>query len=102
MMLGVDSDLNIVADDAGALTTGRHRPGVGIGQGNLLVGRDFHLPSHVLERLHLPAPACDLLLEAGCPCLGHTAVLPVAAVPFGPARTSSVLGKSVSVRVKFG
>src|SRR3546814_9701039 len=29
MMLGVDSDLNIVADDAGALTTGRHRPGVG-------------------------------------------------------------------------
>jgi hypothetical protein len=36
MMLGVDGDLNIVADNARAraLAAGRHRPGVGIGQGN--------------------------------------------------------------------
>jgi len=55
MMLGVNSDLDIVADDAGAFAAGRHRAGVGIGERNLFVGCRFHLPLHLFERLHLPA-----------------------------------------------
>ena len=31
MVLGVDSNLNVVADNARALAAGRHRAGVGIG-----------------------------------------------------------------------
>ena len=54
MVLGIDGDLHVVADDAGALAAGRHRAGVGIGQGDLLVGRGLDLLSIVLEGLHLP------------------------------------------------
>jgi hypothetical protein len=32
MVLGIDGDLHIVADNASALTAGRHRAGIGIGQ----------------------------------------------------------------------
>ena len=70
----------LVADDAGALAAGRHRPGVGIGQGNLLVGRCIHLPSHLPEGLHLPPQAFDLLLEPNRLGLGHIIVLSVGAV----------------------
>ena len=80
MVLGVDGDLHVVADDARALAAGRHRPGVGVGQGDLLVGRCLDLLFHLLEGLHLPPQAFDLLLEAGCLGLGHVVVLPVGAV----------------------
>jgi hypothetical protein len=83
MVLGVDGDLNIVADNARALAAGRHRTGVGIGQGNLLVGRFLDLPLHRLQGLHLPPQAFDLLLDAGCLCLGHVVVLPVGVVQRG-------------------
>jgi hypothetical protein len=43
MMLGVDGDLNIVADDAGAATARRHRAAVRVAQRDLLVGRGNHL-----------------------------------------------------------
>ena len=77
MVLGIDGHLDIVADDAGALAAGRHRPGVGIGQGDLVVGRCFDLPSHLLEGLHLPPQALDLLLEPNRLGLGDIIVLPV-------------------------
>ena len=80
MVLGIDGHLNIVADDAGALAAGRHRPGVGIGQGNLFVGRGFDLSVHLLEGLHLPPQALDLLLEAHCLGLGDIIVLPIRTV----------------------
>ena len=80
MVLGVNGDLNIAADDARALAAGRHRPGVRIGQGNLLVGRFLDLPFHRLQGLHLPPQAFDLLLDAGCLRLGHLVVLPVGVV----------------------
>ena len=80
MMLGVDGHLDVVADDAGALAAGGHRTGIRIGQGDLLVGCGLDLPSHLFERLHLPAQALDLLLEPDCPGLGHIAVLPVGAI----------------------
>src|SRR5947207_13702917 len=43
MMLGIDSNLHVVADDAGTAAAGRHRTAVGIGQRDLLVGRGKHL-----------------------------------------------------------
>ena len=43
MVLGIDGDLHIVADNASALAAGRHRAGVGIGQGDLFVGRGLNL-----------------------------------------------------------
>ena len=80
MVLGIDGDLDVVADNACALAAGRHRPDVGIGQENLLVGRSFHLPFHLLERLHLPPQTCDLLLEAHRLGLGDIIVLPIRTV----------------------
>ena len=43
MVLGIDGDLRIVADNASALTAGRHRTGIEIGQGDLFVGRGLNL-----------------------------------------------------------
>ena len=80
MVLGIDSDLHVVPDDAGALAAGRHRAGIGIGQGDLFVGRGLDLLTNLLEGLHLPSQALDLLLEADCLCLSHIAVLPVGAI----------------------
>jgi hypothetical protein len=39
MILRIDSDLYVVADNAGAAATRRHRSGIGIGQRDLLVRR---------------------------------------------------------------
>jgi hypothetical protein len=39
MMLGIDGDLHVVADDAGTAPAGCHRTAVGMGQGDLLVRR---------------------------------------------------------------
>lgn len=50
---------------------------VGISQRDLLVGRGFHLPFHLLEGLHLSPQAFDLLLEADSLCLGHITVLAI-------------------------
>ena len=63
MVLGVDGDLNIVADGGGAFAAGRHRSGVGIGQRDLLVGRILNGLLHHLQGLHLPAQAGNLLLQ---------------------------------------
>ena len=43
MMLGIDCDLDVVADDARAPAAGRHRAGIGIGQRDLLVRGRQHL-----------------------------------------------------------
>jgi hypothetical protein len=80
MVLGIDGDLHIVADNASALAAGRHRAGVGIGQRDLFVGRGLNLLANLPEGLHLPPQALDLLLKADCLCLGHIAVLPVGAI----------------------
>ena len=62
------------------LPGGRHRAGIGIGQGDLFVGRGLNLLANLPEGLHLPLQALDLLLEADCLCFGHIAVLPVGTV----------------------
>ena len=62
MVLGIDGDLHIVADNASALAAGRHRAGIGIGQGDLFVGRGLDLLTNLPEGLHLPPQALDLLL----------------------------------------
>src|ERR1700729_4282276 len=64
MVLGIDGDLHIVADNTSALTAGRHRAGIGIGQGDLFVGRGLNLLANLPEGLHLPPQALDLLLKA--------------------------------------
>ena len=38
VMFGIDSDLHIVADHAGAAPAGRHRAAVRIGEPDLLIG----------------------------------------------------------------
>jgi hypothetical protein len=80
MVLGIDGDLHIVTDNVSALTAGRHRAGIGIGQGDLFVGRGLNLLANLHEGLHLPLQALDLLLKADCLGLGHIAVLPVGTV----------------------
>src|SRR6476660_5533789 len=72
--------LHIVADNASALTAGRHRAGIGIDQGDLFVGRGLNLLANLAEGVHLPPQALNLLLKADCLCLGHIAVLPVGTV----------------------
>jgi hypothetical protein len=62
MVFGVDGDLHIVADSGGAFAAGRHRPGVGVGQRDLLVGRILDRLLHHLQGLHLLAQAGNLLL----------------------------------------
>ena len=64
MVLGIDGHLDIVADDTGALAAGRHRPGLGIGQGDLFVRCGLDLLAHLPEGPHLSPQALDLLLEA--------------------------------------
>ena len=54
MVLGIDGDLRIVADNASALTAGRHRTGIEIGPGDLFVGRGLNLVANLPEGLHLP------------------------------------------------
>src|SRR5262249_38695285 len=43
MILGIDGDLHVVADNAGSAAARRHRPAVGVGQRDLLVRRSEHL-----------------------------------------------------------
>ena len=81
MVLGVDGDLDIVANDAGTATTGRHRAGIGIGQRDLLVRRGEHLHLEILKTPHLLLQLLDLIFEAarlGFERLGR--LLPVGAV----------------------
>ena len=63
MMLGVDGNLNIVANDARAATAGRHRAGIRIGQRYLLVRRGKHSHLENLEPLHLLLQLLDLLFK---------------------------------------
>ena len=65
MMCGVDGDLDVIADDTGASTAGRHRAGIRIGQRDL---PDPELASILylenLETLHLLLQLRDLLFQA--------------------------------------
>lgn len=63
VVLDVDSDLHVVADDAGATTARRHRAAVGIGERDLLVGRGQHALLVRRELLHLVLERGQLLLE---------------------------------------
>ena len=63
MVLGVDGDLHVVADDAGAAPARGHRTAVGIGERDLLVRRGQHLFLIGFEALHLACELGELLLE---------------------------------------
>jgi hypothetical protein len=74
MMLGVDCDLDVVANHARAAAAGRHRAGIGIGQRYLLVRRREHLHLELRQTLHLLLQLRDLLFETarrGFECLGR-------------------------------
>ena len=47
MVRRIDGRLHIIADHAGAAPAGRHRAGIRIGEGDLLIGRGQH---HFLNR----------------------------------------------------
>ncbi|GJE38054.1 hypothetical protein KHHGKMAE_2120 [Methylobacterium persicinum] len=55
MMLRIDRDLDVVADDAGAAPARRHRARVRVGQGDLSVVRGLYLLLHLAQEGHLPA-----------------------------------------------
>src|SRR5258708_30827729 len=63
MVLGVDRDLHVVADNTGTAPARRHRPGIGIGERYLLIGRGPHPRLKHLEALHLFPELGELLLE---------------------------------------
>jgi hypothetical protein len=65
VMIGIHSDLHVVADDARAAAAGCHRAAVGIGQRYLLVGRGKHLLLVDGKLAHLLLHLCQLLVE---PC----------------------------------
>jgi len=64
MMLGIDGELHVVAD-TGTATALRYRAAVGIGQGDLLIGRSKHLLFVDIKLAHLGPQLCQLLGE---PC----------------------------------
>src|SRR6476646_5929968 len=64
MMVGLDGNLNVVADDTGTAAAGGHRAGIGIGQRYLLVRGSEHLHLEKLETPHLLLQRLDLLFEA--------------------------------------
>ena len=63
MVLGVDGDLHVVTDDAGAAPARSHRAAVGIGERDLLVSRGQHLFLVGFEALHLACELGELVLE---------------------------------------
>ena len=65
VMIGIHSDLHVVADDARAAAAGCHRATVGVGQRYLLVGRSQHLLLVDGKLAHLLFHLRQLLLE---PC----------------------------------
>ena len=64
MMFGVDRDLHVVANDAGATPARRHGSRVRIGQRDLLIGRSQHLLLIGRELRHLLFQLNELFLEA--------------------------------------
>jgi hypothetical protein len=63
MMLGVDRDLHVVADNTGAAPARRHRAGIGIGKRDLLIGRSQHPRLELREAPHLLPQLGELLLQ---------------------------------------
>ena len=63
MVVGLDRHLHVVADDAGTAPARCHRAAVGIGEGDLLIGRGEHLLLVSLEALHLCIELRQLLPE---------------------------------------
>jgi hypothetical protein len=63
MMVGLDGNLNVVADDAGTAAAGGHRGGIGIGQRYLVRGGK-HLHLETLDTPHLLLQRLDPLFEA--------------------------------------
>ena len=80
MMLGIDGDLDVVADDAGAAPARRHGARVRVGQGDLPVVRDLHLRLHLAQEGHLSAQSGDLLADTLRPCLGNVVAFPIRSV----------------------
>src|SRR5205809_292061 len=65
MMFGVDSYLNIVAEDTGAAAARCHRTTVRVGQRDLLVGGRKHLLLVPRKLAHLLLQLRQLVLEPG-------------------------------------
>jgi hypothetical protein len=107
MMCGVDSNLDVVADNTGAAHARRHRAGIRIGQRYLLIRSSEHLYLENLEKLHLLLQLRDLLCQTarlGLECLGR--LLPVGAVELlqiARDALSSIcaMRRSILARVKF-
>ena len=81
MMLGVDGDLDIVADNAGTAAARRHRAEIGIGQQNAWSGVASIFILRIFETLHLLLQLLDLFFQAarlGLERLGR--LLPVGSV----------------------
>ena len=53
VVLGVDRNLDVVTDHSRAPATGRHGPGIRIGQGDLLVRRFLQLGFDAVQLFHL-------------------------------------------------
>jgi hypothetical protein len=64
MMVGLDGNLDVIADDDGTAAAGRHRAGIGIGQRDLVVRGSEHLHLETFETPHLLLQRLDLLFEA--------------------------------------
>jgi hypothetical protein len=80
MVLGVDRDLHIVANDAGSAPAGGHRTCVGVGQRDLLIRCGLNLLRHLLQGLHLATQAGNLLLQPAGLGLGDIALFAVGPV----------------------
>ena len=80
VVLDVDRDLHVVADDAGPLAAGRHRARVRVRQRDLPVGCCFDRSFHLAQVPHLLAQADEPLFQALDFGGGHVRVLPVGGV----------------------
>ena len=65
MVLGLNRDLHVIADHAGAAPARRHRASIGIGKRDLLIGALEHPRLDACEASHLVPELRDLLPQPG-------------------------------------
>jgi hypothetical protein len=76
VMLGLDRDLHIVADDARAAAAGRHRAAVGIGERDLLVGgAEFVELTHYYRMTGVPREQQNWLASVWRSCASQTGLV---------------------------
>jgi hypothetical protein len=83
MMLRIDCNLHVIANDPGVLATGRHRARIRIGQRDLLILALHHLRIDRIEPDNLLLELLDLALQSLNLRLRHRIAMPIGGLELG-------------------